>query len=271
MTQKRTPLAGGAVGEVWKVEDGERVVVVKSQPGGAPPGFFADEAHGLETLRRAHALRIPKVLTVTEDELTLEWLEPVPPRPDFALCFADGLARQHRITADAFGLERNNYLGPYPQTNAWTDSWVMFYAEHRLKPQLELAARAGRLPPARVVAFTTLLTRLPELLAEIADEPPALIHGDLWSGNLLSCADGPALIDPAVYFASREIELAYIELFGGFPEGFIAAYHVAFPLMPGYERRRPIHQLYQLLVHLNYFGEKYGPQLDATLAEALAT
>ncbi len=270
MTQKRTPLAGGAVGEVWKVEDDERIVVVKNQPGGAPPGFFAAEAQGLEALRSALALRIPKVLAVTHQALTLEWLEPMPPSPDFAQRFAQGLARQHRVTADAFGLERNNFLGPYPQTNAWADTWDMFYAEHRLKPQLELAASVGRLPPQRREHFATLLTRLPELLAEIADEAPALIHGDLWSGNLLSTADGPALIDPAVYFASREIEIAYIELFDGFPEGFVAAYNAAFPLTSGYERRRPIHQIYPLLVHVNYFGEQYGPQLDATLATALA-
>ena len=271
MTQKCTALAGGAVGEVWKVEDGERVCVVKRQPGGAPPGFFAAEAEGLQYLREADALRVPEVLAVTDDALTLEWLAPTPPSRDFTQRFAEGLAQQHRVTSSAFGLERDNFLGPYGQANRWCDTWADFYAEYRLRPQLILATRDGKLPQDRRMGFDSLLAMLPELLSGIADEPPALVHGDLWRGNLLSTNDGPALIDPAVYFGSREVELAYIELFGGFPEGVFATYHAAFPLRTGYERRRPIHQLYPLLVHVNYFGEQYGPQLDATLLEALAS
>lgn len=261
-----TPLSGGQVGEVLKVETPDGPVVVKRQPGGAPPGFFAAEAHGLEQLRAAGALRIPTVLEVTDDHLMLEYLAPTAPRADFALCFAQGLARQHRVTADAFGLERDNFLGPYVQPNAWTDRWPTFYAQKRLMPQLALAARDAKLPTSRAEHFAALLAALPTVLAEF-NEPPALIHGDLWSGNYLHTIHGPALIDPAVYFAPRELELAYIELFGGFPDGFVAAYHQAYPLDPGYERRRPLHQLYPLLVHLNYFGERYGPMVDAALAE----
>ncbi len=92
---------------------------------------------------------------------------------------------------------------------------------------------------------------------------PVLIHGDLWSGNFLTAGDEPVIIDPAVYYADREVEIAYVELFGGFPPGLVAAYHAAWPLDPGYTYRRPLHQLYPLLIHLNHFGEEYGAHVDA--------
>jgi len=98
-----------------------------------------------------------------------------------------------------------------------------------------------------------------------------LIHGDLWSGNFLSTAnDQPVLIDPAVHYADREVEIAFVELCGGFPRGFVQTYDSIFPLTEGYARRRPIHQLYPLLVHLVHFGETYGPSVDRACADALA-
>ena len=78
----------------------------------------------------------------------------------------------------------------------------------------------------------------------------------------MSAGDEPVIFDPAVYYGEREMEIAYVELFGGFPPGFVEMYHTSYPLEEGYERRRPLHQLYPLLVHLNYFGETYGPQVD---------
>lgn len=261
------PLSGGAVGEVLWVQSDAGELVVKRQPGGAPSGFFAAEAAGLEWLRRAKAFRIPEVLGVAEDWLVLEYLPPAatPEGTDGAVL----LAQQHRVTPATFGLpahfglDTDNFLGPYPQRNAWEARWPTFY-ERRLLGQFVLAAHAGLVPPKRALTFERVLSRLPELLSGL-DEPPCLIHGDLWSGNFLHTIHGPALIDPAVYFGSRELELAYIELFGGFPEGFVAAYHQAYPLDSGYPRRRPVHQLYPLLVHLNYFGERYGPMLDSAL------
>ncbi len=102
------------------------------------------------------------------------------------------------------------------------------------------------------------------------DARPSLVHGDLWSGNFLCTSDDlPVLIDPAVHYADREVEIAFVELFGGFPHGFVQAYDQAFPISEGYLRRRPVHQLYPLLVHLNHFGETYGPSVDRACRDAL--
>jgi fructosamine-3-kinase len=102
----------------------------------------------------------------------------------------------------------------------------------------------------------------------LPDLPPAsLLHGDLWGGNWLVTDSGePALIDPAVYHGHREAELAFTELFGGFPSTFYAAYQQTWPLERGYEDRKELYNLYHLLNHLNLFGEGYGGSVDRVLA-----
>jgi len=137
-------------------------------------------------------------------------------------------------------------------------SWWEFYRLMRLLPQIEFARQAGRLTPERERLLMGVVEGLPELLSGIPEEP-CLLHGDLWSGNCL-CAEGdePVLIDPAIYLGHREMEIAFIELFGGFPPGFVEQYHNHLPLDGGYARRRPLHQLYHLLNHWNHFGEPYG-------------
>ncbi len=126
---------------------------------------------------------------------------------------------------------------------------------------IAMARDVGRLSPAREQRLEALAEHVPDLLP--AGDPPCLVHGDLWSGNFLQLGDRAALIDPAVYYANREVELAYVHLFGGFPRGFFEAYHSYFPVDPGYGDRRPLLQLYPLLVHLISFGEDYGPAVEA--------
>lgn len=259
-----TVLNGGAVGQVFRVETTDGPILVKKHL--SPPcGMFAAEATGLEILRLAGAFRVPEVLGAATDWLALEFLESVEPGADFGAELGTRLAALHRFTAPAFGLEWPNYLGPYPQYNRWTETWATFYATQRLLPQIEQATLSAE----RKKLLVTVLAQVPELLLDHC-EPPALLHGDLWSGNVLSTKDGPALIDPAVYFGVREVELAYLELFNGFPDGVFAAYDAAFPLDPGYGLRRPLYQLYPLLVHFNYFGEKYGPMIDAACRTILS-
>lgn len=136
-------------------------------------------------------------------------------------------------------------------------------------PQLALARRAGRLP-ATEAEWARLLDHLPKLLAAAEDDGPSLLHGDLWSGNAMATADGPALIDPAVYRGHREADLAMTELFGGFDARFHVAYREAWPLLPGYaEERRAVYQLYYLLVHVNLFGGGYVAQTAGVLRRAL--
>jgi fructosamine-3-kinase len=165
----------------------------------------------------------------------------------------------HRVTVSptgAFGLDVDNFLGSQPQSNTWTAEWPAFYRDHRLLPQIERARKLGQLPPDVDHALMRVIDRLENILAG-KPSAPRLIHGDLWAGNLLEVGETPALIDPAVYYADPEMELAYMQLFSGFSRETFDAYEGAFPLREGYERRRPMHQLYPLLIHLNHFGRQY--------------
>ena len=144
---------------------------------------------------------------------------------------------------------------------------MSFYRDERLGAQRDLARQRGHLPRERA----RLLDRLIERLDEWIDErhvQPSLLHGDLWGGNWMVALDGqPVLIDPAVYFGDREADLAMTSLFGGFPPDFYSAYNEVFPFAPGYRERQPLYQLYYLLVHLNLFGESYGPRVDGILRQ----
>jgi fructosamine-3-kinase len=266
------PVGGGCISETYRVEtDGGRVFV-KHHPG-APPGMCAAEADGLRALRAAagDSLRIPAVVATDESGgdaawLALEWLEPGPRGRGFGERLGRGLAALHRAEmSGGWGWEAPNYIGSLPQENAPTASWAEFWRDRRLLPQLRMAMDAGRDTGPRA-EWDRLLGRLPGLLADAEDDGPSLLHGDLWGGNVLSASGEPALIDPAVYRGHREADLAMTELFGGFGVDFHAAYHEAWPLLPGYrETRRGIYQLYYLLVHVTLFGGGYTGQALATL------
>lgn len=261
------PLSGGQVAAVWLVET-ERGPGVLKQQDGCASDFFSCEAEGLGALGSCGGLRTPEVWDVGPESLLLEWIETSSPRDPQLLRerFARGLAAQHRCTAPAYGWHRDHYLGSQPQAGGWSENWVDVYRDARLLPQMERADRHGRLSALRRSRLLRVVGQLAQLLSGM-DEPPALLHGDLWSGNFLSTADSEVvLIDPAAHFAPREMEIAYVELFGGFPDGLVDAYDREYPLDAGYSRRRPVHQVYPLLVHLNHFGETYGPMLDAALS-----
>lgn len=268
------PLGGGMVNTAARVETTDGPVFVKWKDD-TPARFFEMEAAGLSLLANTRALHVPKVLAyqdkVADDDhapafLVLEWTEERSPSSaeQFKRLFAEGLAALHRNTSSPFGkfgLEYDNYLGSQPQKNTPDANWAEFYRDRRIAVQVEKCREHGLLPPARERALAQLMEKTPEILAGVEGKT-ALIHGDLWSGNYLTAGDEAVLIDPAVYYADREVEMAYVELFGGFPYGFIAAYNAAYPLAAGYDYRRPMHQLYYLLVHLVHFGEEYGPAVD---------
>jgi protein-ribulosamine 3-kinase len=250
------PVSGGCIHRCYRAErDGRAVFLKVNEPRFADA--FAAEADGLRALRAA-GCRAPEPLAHGSMSagayLLLEFVE-LRARGDFA-ALGTMLAAMHRSQSERFGWPRDNYIGSTPQPNGWCESWIQFWRERRLEPQLALAASNGYridVPP---------VWRLLE-----GHEPPrSLLHGDLWSGNAAFLPGGaPVLFDPAVYYGDREADLAMAELFGGFPREFHAAYNAAWPLAPGYERRKHLYNLYHLLNHLNLFGGGYLAQVRSVL------
>jgi fructosamine-3-kinase len=277
-------VGGGCINPAARVELRDRPVFLKFNPH-APAGFFVVEARGLERLRAAAAeLRVPHVLGVEEGTadtpgwLLLEWLEPTRKDADFDARLGRGLAGLHRgqNAAAGWGWDEEGFIGPLPQQNGMMSDWPIFWRERRLEPQLQRARGAGRVP-GREQEWGELFARLPELLACAEADGPSLLHGDLWSGNVLAAQGSagagaePALVDPSVYRGHREVDLAMSELFGGFGPGFYTAYAEAWPLEPGYrEQRRAVYQLYYLLVHVNLFGDAYIQQTAGVLRDVLS-
>jgi protein-ribulosamine 3-kinase len=266
---RRQPLGGGCVSPAYRVdlEDG-RIVFVKTAPPGAPPDLLAQEALGLSRLRQAGAVRVPEVIAAGADWLVLEWLEPARATAAAWTELGRSLARQHRCSAAEYGWESDNYIGSLPQRNQASSSWAEFWAQHRLRPQLALAESA--FDAATLRSFDVLLADLDERLADVEADGPSLLHGDLWNGNVHVTAAGPALIDPSCSYGHREVDLAMADLFGGFPPGFFRAYADEWPLQPGAALRRPVYQLYYLLVHVNLFGGGYVGATVRALHAALA-
>ena len=261
-----TPVGGGCINPAASIELDCGPMFLKWNLG-VSDGLFAAEASGLQSLAAAATeLRVPEVLDAWDTGLLLEWLESASPATDFSCKLGYGLAALHR--ARPSGTAGNNWIGPLPQNNTPAASWAEFWISRRLEPQLR-RARDGARMPGSAADWKSLFARIPEALAPAEQESDSLLHGDLWSGNVLSTVAGPALVDPAVYSGHREVDLAMTELFGGFDAGFYAAYTEVWPLLPGYsEARRAIYQLYPLLVHVNLFGGAYIPQAARLLQSA---
>jgi fructosamine-3-kinase len=169
--------------------------------------------------------------------------------------FGEQLANLHRHTKQQHGWHRDNTIGPTPQHNPWTGDWIDFFREHRLRFQLDLAARNGYTGELQSLG-DRLQQRLPELFEGYVPVA-SLCHGDLWSGNW-GVADGlPVIFDPAVYYGDRESDIAMTMLFGGFGRAFYRAYEESWPMVQGHERRLKLYQLYHVLNHLNLFGSGY--------------
>ena len=260
-----TPVYGGDINRAARISLADGQVVFAKWHASPPAGMFPAEAHGLQWLAQANALRVPAVFFFSEKYLVMEWLGRGTSRGvETARQLGEGLAKQHRFTRENYGLPENNYCGLTPQVNTPATDWVTFFAENRLGAQMQLAAKNRRLPVQRARRLETLIARLRDFLP--AHPPASLLHGDLWGGNWLVTAAGePALIDPAVYFGHREADLAFTELFGGFPPAFYEAYRASWALDAGYNERKDIYNLYHLLNHLNLFGESYGSRVDAVL------
>jgi fructosamine-3-kinase len=264
------PVSGGDISQAARVCLAGGAQILVKWRSGSLPGLFSAERRGLELLRSGGVLRVPEVLAQAEAAaarpafIALEWLDLGSKSSQSAEALGHGLAVQHRTLASTFGLDHANFIGANPQPNHPGDNWVSFFRGQRLGFQMELAGRNDLLPAQRARRLEALLARLGDWLP--AHPPASLLHGDLWGGNWLATASGePALIDPAVYYGHREADLAFTELFGGFPAAFYSAYQTSWPLDRGYEERKNLYNLYHLLNHLNLFGESYGGSVDSIL------
>jgi len=257
-------VGGGDINVATRVElaDGRRAFVKTNLT--ASKGMFPAEARGLGWLAEPGVIRTPSVYGVCGNDstgqaayLVLEWIAPGRPCQDFDEKFGQRLAQLHQAVPSGFGLDFDNFIGSLPQDNRSMPSWVEFFYARRLEPQVKRAANMGRLDAATVRNFEKLAARLVDLFA--VDEPPARLHGDLWSGNLHVDSEGePCLIDPAVYGGHREMDLGMMRLFGGFSARVFDAYAEQYPLSPGFQDRIQLTQLYPLLVHVNLFGGGYA-------------
>ncbi len=249
-------LTGGDINEVFLITTlSSEKFVVKLNSLHKFPGMFAAEKTGLEILKKAGDIDIPLVFDVGEFEsqayLLLEYKASGKPSEYFWDLFGEQLARLHKNTASKFGLANDNYIGSLPQQNNFCSTPAEFYISQRLEPQLKLARDKNYNLEVTGNFFKNISEIIPR-------EPPALIHGDLWSGNYLVNSSGhPCLIDPAVAYAPREMDLAMMKLFGGFDQKMFESYHREFPIANGFEERVPLWHLYYLLVHLNLFGAGY--------------
>ncbi|MHC1706793.1 MAG: fructosamine kinase family protein [Bacteroidales bacterium] len=261
------PLSGGCINQSYRLETTHGQFFLKYNLSSRYPGMFETEAMGLELLRDAGEIRVPEpILTsgVSDYSFILqEFISQTAYADNFWQDFGRRLARLHRHNHSIFGLDHDNYIGSLHQSNLPHADWISFFIEERLDRQIKLGLDEGNIPKSLLKNIEILYQRLPEI---IPVEPPSLLHGDLWSGNFITDAKGdPCLIDPAVYYGHREVDLAMTKLFGGFNVSFYEAYNDVYKLEPGWKERMEIHNLYPLLVHVNLFGGGYLSSVESII------
>jgi fructosamine-3-kinase len=259
------PMGGGCIGEVYRVElEGGAPLVAKVDRKSA--SHLEREVYMLRYLGENSDLPVPQVFHGSETLLLMEYVEGSSRFSDGAERHAaELLAALHGISADAYGHERDTLIGSLDQPNLWTGSWIEFFREQRLLYLARVAHEAGRLPRGDLKTIHRLAERLDDYLEE--PERPSLVHGDVWSANVLAKGDSiTAFLDPAIYHADPEVELAFISLFDSFGDAFFERYAEIRAISDGFfEERRDLYNLYPLLVHVYFFGGGYLESVRTTL------
>lgn len=262
------PLTGGSINHSYKmIVNRSHSYFLKINHLHPLPDLFKKEKDGLSFLTAQKQIAIPGIIdyaTFHNTQLLLmEWIPSGEKSTSFWKKFGEQLAALHHCSHSQFGFEDDNYMGLFLQHNKWQHDWCSFFIEQRLLPQIQIATQEGRLPTKDAESFHYIFKKMNSVFD---NEAPCLLHGDLWSGNFICNEKSEAvLIDPAVYFGHRSVDLGMTTLFGGFDAPFYEAYHYHFPLLSGYKDQWQIANLYPLLIHLNLFGESYLPDIRKIL------
>jgi protein-ribulosamine 3-kinase len=262
------PVGGGSINITMRLllADGGSLFCKRNS---APnfPQLMSAEAHGLRLLSNTQLIRTPAVVDQWEERdfqyLLLEWIDEGTPTDRFWEDFGRQLAALHQCSAAMHGSVPDNYMGSVPQSNRTHADWSTFFLEERLLPVARLCEQKGLLGTDQIKSISELGRNLVSIFGNPA---PALLHGDLWSGNFLCAANGdPVLIDPAVYYGHPAMDLGMTTLFGGFEPAFYAAYNEAAPLPANHREQWEVANLYPLLIHLYLFGRSYHAAIEETL------
>ena len=263
------PVGGGCINDAYQISGTGQTYFVKLNQA-RQLSMFSVEALGLDAIAATKTITVPRPVCygveASQSYLVLEWLDFGRASTDHWRVMGQQLARLHLAGGSTqYGWQQDNVIGSTPQRNSWENDWAIFFAEHRIGFQLELARRKGG-------NFSQPRAVIPKIQALLDNRqpPPSLVHGDLWSGNAaVLTTGGPVILDPAVYYGDPEVDIAMTELFGGFPASFYQGYNTVLALDPGYQHRKTLYNLYHILNHFNLFGGGYEQQAQQMLKRCL--
>jgi len=261
-------VAGGCINETYKIDFSGKQFFSKLNSASKFPHLFEREAQGLKLIAGQKIIKVPEVIDHFEIDhhqiLLLEWIEEGERTEGFWKKFGEQLAALHQVSNAFFGLNEDNYMGSIPQSNKPTGFWIDFFIHQRLQPLVQKCLLKKLLSPKHQSQFEKLYNQLPSIFDN--EQVPALLHGDLWSGNFMCTKKSePVLIDTAVYFGHPAVDMAMTTLFGGFNHGFYEAYNYHTALQPNHKEQWEVCNLYPLLIHLILFGSSYLTQIETTI------
>ncbi len=262
------PIKGGELNDTFRIESYDKKYFLKLNTAQNFPSLFEKEANSLEIIAQTKLFNTPEIIKygTTDNDfqfLILEWLERGEPFTENWQQLGQRMAQFHQHTNDQFGWKEDNYIAILIQPNQPKAKWVDFYTENRIMPMVKLLFDKEMLSTKEVQSAEKLCADLINIFPE---EKPALIHGDFWNGNIFAREDGDiTLIDPAIHYGNREMDIAMADLFGGFDEAFFNAYNEVFPLQENFEDRKSFAQLYPLLIHAFLFEGYYIKDVKSIL------